>query len=135
MSKRLVLIDSSIWVSHLSSRPLDADRAVQELLQSDRAAVNPIIRIEVLTGARDDAQYAELEDALRGLYHLPLSEAVLRRAERLRFELRRRGRVIPVPDSLIASSALTFDCDLLQADQHFTLIAHVTPLKLYRTAR
>ncbi len=135
MSERLVLIDSSIWVSHLSNRPLAAARAVQELLQSNRAAVNPIIRIEVLTGARDDAQYAELDDALRGLHHLPLSEAVLRRAERLRFELRQRGRVIPVPDILIASSALIYDCDLLHADQHFTFIAHATPLKLYRAAR
>lgn len=135
MSKRLVLIDSSIWVSHLSNPPLASARAVPELLHSDRAAVNPIIRIEVLTGARDEAHYAELDDALRGLHQLPLSEAVLRRAERLRFELRRRGRVIPVPDILIASSALIYDCELLHADQHFTLIAQTIPLKLYRAAR
>lgn len=135
MSKRLVLIDSSIWVSYLSRQPLAPARAVQELLQDNRAAVNPIIRIEVLTGARDETQYAELDDALRGLHQLPLSDAILRRAERLRFELRRRGRVMPVPDILIASSALIYDCDLLHADQHFTFIAHTIPLKLYRAVR
>ncbi len=135
MSKRLVLIDSSIWVSYLSRQPLAPARDVQELLQSHRAAVNPIIRIEVLTGARDEAQYAALDDALRGLHQLPLSEAVVQRAERLRFELRRQGHLIPVPDILIASSALIYNCDLLHADQHFTFIAHAIPLKCYRAAR
>lgn len=131
MSNRLVLIDSSVWVSHLSRQPLAATRAVPELLQDNRVAINPIVRIEVLTGARDEAHYAALEDALRGLHHLPLSDAVLRHAERLRFELKRRGHVIPVPDILIASSALIYDCDLLHADQHFTFIAQTIPLKFH----
>jgi predicted nucleic acid-binding protein len=135
MSKRLVLVDSSAWVSHLTGQVNAAAQAIDELLLTHRAAVNAIIRLEVLTGARDEAQYAELEDAFRGLHELPLSDAIWRRVERLRFQLRQAGRLIPTPDVIIACCALVYDCELLHADRHFDLMAHSAPLKVYRRGR
>jgi predicted nucleic acid-binding protein len=131
MSSRLVLADSSAWVSHLTGQGSAASAAIGELLRTHRVAVNEVIRLEVLTGARDEAQYAELDDALRGLHLLPMSGAVWGRAERLRFELRRRGHVIPVPDALIAACALLYDCEVLHVDKHFDLIARSTSLKIH----
>ena len=132
MSSRLVLADSSAWVSHLTGQGHAASSAIGELLIAHRVTVNEIIRLELLTGAKDEAQYAELDDMLRGLHLLPMSGAVWGRAERLRFELRRRGALIPVPDILIACCALVYDCELLHTDRHFDLIARATSLKIYR---
>ena len=131
MSEPLVLVDSSVWIRHLTRHAADASRHIDELLNAHRVATNAVIRLELLTGARDEAQYADLEDALHGLHDLPLSDAVWRRAERLRFTLRSRGRVIPVPDVLIACCALVHDCAILHADRHFDAIARATPLKIY----
>ena len=133
MSSRLVLADSSAWVSYFTGHGNTAQGAMGELLRAHRVAVNEVIRLELLTGAKDEAQYAELADALRGLHALPISGAVWGRAERLRFELRRKGHVVPVPDVLIASCALLYDCELLHADRHFNLIARLTPLRIHRT--
>ena len=135
MSKRLVLIDSSAWISHFTKQASAPARSMSDLLSGDRAAVNDVIRLELLTGARDEVQYAELDDVLRGLHPLELSGTVWRRAERLRFALRRGGHLIPVPDVLIACCALIYDCELLHADRHFDVIARTAPLKIYHANR
>ena len=135
MSDRLVLADSSAWVSHFTGQGHRASAAISELLRAHRVAVNEVIRVELLTGAKDEAQYAELDDALRGLHLLPITGAVWGRAERLRFELRRKGHVVPVADALIASCALLYDCELLHADRHFDLIARLTPLRIHQATR
>ena len=109
-----------------------ASVTIGELLSAHRVAVNEVVRVEVLTGAKDEAQYAELADALRGLHALPISGAMWGRAERLRFELRRKGHAVPVPDVLVAACALLYDCELLHADRHFDAIARLAPLRIHR---
>lgn len=107
---------------------------LEDLLRTHRVATNEVVRLEVLTGAMDEAQYAELADTFEGLHVLPLSGAIWKRAERLRFDLRRRGHLIPVPDVLIACSALIYGCELLHADRHFDLMARFTPLRIFQLA-
>ena len=87
--------------------------------------------MEILTGARDETQYRELSDQWEGLNDLPMTVAVWRKAERLRFDLRRRGHLIPLPDVLIASSAVQYGCELLHADKHFNQIAESISLKIF----
>ncbi|MBI4355929.1 MAG: PIN domain-containing protein [Candidatus Omnitrophica bacterium] len=134
MSRQLVLADTSVWVAHLTGRHTAVTNALQELLSAHRVAVNAVIRLELLTGARDEAQYAELDDALGGLHAVELTEAVWRQAERLRFDLRRRGRLIPALDVLIASCAMAYDCAVLHADRHFDFIARSAPLTIHQPA-
>ncbi len=131
MSNRLVVADSSVWVGHLAGQGGAASDVLVELLRLHRIAVNEVIRLEVLTGARDDTQYAALTDAFQGLHPLPITGAVWRRAERLRYALRRKGHRIPLPDALIAACALMYDCELLHADRHYDVIARATPLRIH----
>lgn len=131
MSNRLVLADSSAWISYLTGQRTVVSDAIETLLNSHRLAINDVVRLEVLTGASNDAQYGELSDQLEGLHKLPLTDAVWRRAERVRFELRQKGHLAPVPDLLIACCAVLHDCELLHADKHFEMIARATPLKFH----
>ena len=131
MSEQLVLIDSSVWVPYLVGRGHVAVHKIKDLLLDDRVAINAVIRLELLTGAREETQYAELESTFEGLHFLELTTAVWRRAERLRFQLKRKGHVIPLPDAVIAGCALIYDCELLHADHHFDVIAHASELKIH----
>lgn len=132
MIERLVLVDSSVWIAHLLGRSGTHAHTLKGLLLDNRAAINAVVRLELLTGARDETQYAELEGTLDGLHFLELTAAVWRRAERLRFQLRRQGTPVPLPDAVIASCALIYHCELLHADRHFDRIAHATALKIHR---
>lgn len=130
MSEAPVLIDSSAWIRYLTEAGSACARSVERLLADHRAAVNPVIRIELLTGAKNERQYAQLEEVLGGLHALELADAVWRRAERLTFELRRAGHLVPVPDAAIACCAVVYGCGLLHADRHFEQIAQTIPLKI-----
>ena len=130
MSDKLVLVDSSAWIPHLLGQRRSP---VEGLLLDNRVAINAVIRIELLTGARDETQYAQMEGSLGGLHSLDLIVSVWKRAERLRFQLRRQGMFIPLPDIVIACCALIYDCVLLHADHHFDRIAHATRLKVHRS--
>jgi len=131
MSERLVLVDSSVWITHLLGRSGAPAHAARDLLLDNRVAINAVIRLELLTGARDETQYAELEGTLDGLHFLELTAAVWRRAERLRFQLKRQGHIVPLSDVVIASCALIYHCELLHADRHFDRIAHATALRIH----
>ena len=131
MSERLVLVDSSVWIAHLLGRSGAHAHAARDLLLDNRVAINAVIRLELLTGARDETQYAELEGTLDGLHFLELTAAVWRRAERLRFQLKRQGHIVPLPDVVIASCALIYHCELLHTDRHFDRIAHATALRIH----
>lgn len=132
MSDRPVLVDSSVWIGYLLGQQTARTRAIPSLLRAHRAAVNAVIQAELLTGAADDAQYAALDDTLGGLHLLELTHAVWRRAARVRFELRRAGALVPLPDVVIACCALAYDCPLLQMDRHFDRIAAHTRLRFCR---
>ena len=128
MSEKLVLVDSSAWIPHLLGQTRSP---VESLLLDNRVAINAVIRIELLTGARDETQYARLEGSLDGLHTLDLTASVWKRAERLRFQIRRRGSLIPLPDIVIACCALIYGCALLHADRHFDRIAKIAGLKIH----
>lgn len=135
MNKRLVLVDSSVWVSYFLGQFPARSEILEDLLEKHGVAINPIIRVELLTGALNDDQYVELEESLQGLHALPLSPAVWRQAERLRYQLRRAGHLIPLTDVLIACSAILYNCELFHLDRHFEIISRSAPLRIFRPDR
>ena len=132
MNERLVLVDSSAWISYLLNSKTPIAHSVEALLEDHQVAINSVIRLELLTGAKDLRQYVEMEDSFGGLHFLEMTQAVWSRAEHLRFELRKGGHLVPLPDVLIACSALVYNCALLHADRHFDRIAQAAPLKTHR---
>lgn len=123
MNDGIVLIDTSAWVDFLHDPSPALESRLERLLDQDRVATTPIVRLELLTGARDQPQFRELKEFIQGVHLLPLKTSVFDTAEALRFDLRMtEGTTIPVPDVLIAASAVHFECALLHFDSHFDLI-------------
>ncbi len=126
----LLLVDTSAWIAGF--RPGASGGWVAELrllLQERQVAVNPLIRLELLSGARTDREYRELADTLSALTELELTPAVWEESSRLGFLLRRRGLTIPTTDIVIASSAVVHRCTLRHQDRHFSLIAKHSALR------
>lgn len=132
MSNARVLVDTSIWVPYLRGNPQDSAHPIRLLGEEDRLATNWLIRVELLSGAASDRDYAILADQLEQLHQVAMNDEAWSAAARLRWLLHRKGILVPVVDVAIASSAIVNDCELLAADRHFDLIAKHAPLKLYR---
>jgi hypothetical protein len=131
MSSNLVLIDTSVWILALrKSPPPEIRDEVAHLLAEDRVAIVPLIRLELLGGAKSLDEFNRLQSRLSALHQMPTDEADWETAIQLAFQLRRGGKMIPYTDVLIASAAIVNNCTLLHCDRHFDLMPENTRLNV-----
>jgi predicted nucleic acid-binding protein len=91
MSERLILVDTSAWITYLRSEADDGPYPLRGLGQNNFLGTNHLIRVELLSGASDEQDYRVLEHQLSMLRDVPLSEPVWSHAARLRWTLCRKG--------------------------------------------
>lgn len=126
------LVDTSVWIEALrpGGRQNIADWLKEALLR-EAVVLAPPVKTEILIGAKDEKQFAELNEMLNALPLLDNEPAVWERAAALGFRLRRRGLVIPLVDLVIASWAFSHSCVLVYRDRHYDLIANEFPEQKY----
>jgi predicted nucleic acid-binding protein len=125
----VILVDSSAFIEYYRPAGSPSARArVAAAIESDQAAVNGIIQAEIVTFARDDADYRRLRSDFSAFHWLELTAREFDLASELGFALRRRGLTVPVTDLVIAASALANGATLLHLDGHFDRIAEHSEL-------
>ena len=129
MSSHLYLADTSIWIDLFRlSAPARLQERVRLLGRSERLATNDVVRVEILIGARTKREFSEVDDELAGLLHLSIDASTWDQTTKLGFDLRRKGLTVPVPDLIIAASALEHGAVVIHSDKHFTTIAQHSDL-------
>jgi predicted nucleic acid-binding protein len=129
----VILVDTSAWVEFLRATGSESHRRLRSALEERTdLATTDVIVMEILAGARDDADRERLRRLLHGLAFLPIegpvdyeTAAELYRACRARGETPRK-----LTDCLIAVVAIREGAELLCADADFHAIARHTPLRL-----
>jgi len=131
MLNKSILIDTSVWLFALRKDyiPEIKDR-VAILLKENPVFTTGIINLEILSGTKSRSEYQRLKNRLEALEKIRTDEAVWDMACDLGYKLRRKGLTIPHTDILIAACALSEECVLLHADNHFDLIAKNVNLKV-----
>lgn len=61
----MILVDSSVWIAHLRGQTTPATTRLEVAAEREPLLVGDLILLEVLQGARDNAQAARIERALR----------------------------------------------------------------------
>ena len=120
-----VLADACVWSLMLRRRskavlsPEEASiRAVlTEAMEDDRVVIIGPIRQEVLSGIKDQAQFAKLRAALADFRDVPLTTAHYEEAARLFNLCRRRGVECGATDILICAIAAQMRLSILTNDQ------------------
>lgn len=119
--QELVLIDTCIWVQFFN-RPQSRDKkAVDALLDDDRAALIGPVLTEVLLGFRRNEHADWIASALRGLHFLEVNWSDWGSAARLGRQLIANGHTLPLSDLVIAAVALERDIGVYTTDPHFNL--------------
>ena len=93
--------------------------AVSGELAAGRAAVSVVTAAELLIGARDAAGAARLRELLGALAVVPVDLSVSLLAGELGAYARQRGATVPLPDLLIAATALRLNLPVLTLDGDF----------------
>ncbi|MCL0073403.1 PIN domain nuclease [Dehalococcoidia bacterium] len=128
-----VIVDTSAWIEYFRPQgDAELKEAIKPLISEVRALLPGIIRTEILRGARSRKEYEMLNDLLRGLTHLPVTEDFWGRLSRFSFNLFRKGIAVPLTDTYIALVAIENNAHLLHRDKHFDLIAQETGLEILK---
>ena len=118
---RLVLIDTCIWIPFFN-RPHSAEKkAVDTLLDDDRAALIGPMVAEILQGIPREAQANSVASLLRGVRCLETIWEDWPEAARLGRRLA-AGHRLQLSDLILAAVSLRLDAEVYTSDPHFDLI-------------
>lgn len=96
---------------------------VDEILQQGSAATNGLIRLEIVSGARNEREFEDYSETLNALIQLAIDDRTWAQAARLGYRLRRQGLTVHSPDLIVAACALEHAAVLVHADADFDRIA------------
>lgn len=123
---KILLADTSAW--HRSRHP-DVAAEWRRVLDEDLVATTVPIRLEVLYGAQDAAQYDAISSELDGLHQLECDAPALARAlavQQLLAHSRPLHHRVAVPDLIIAAVAEFAGAAVWHYDHDFDRIAAIT---------
>jgi len=117
-----VLVDTCIWIPFFNRPDSPEKRAVDDLLDEDRAALIGPVVTEILQGFRRDAHADWVASNLHGLRYVDLSWRDWTEAAKTGRRLAANGRRLPLADLLLAAVALRTGCSIFSTDPHFDII-------------
>ena len=125
----MILVDTSVWVEVLKDKSGKVVQAFKAWISDDICALTRFTQLELLQGAKNEAEWRQLDEYLSTQYYLEASERTWRDAARIYFELRRKGVTVNSPvDCCIGQLAIESKALLLHRDKDFDRIARVRPL-------
>lgn len=118
----MILVDSSVWIAHLRGQTTPATAKLEAAAEREPLLVGDLILLEVLQGARNEAQAARIERALRQYAIVPLlDDGLAARAARNYRRLRDLGITIrKTADIIIGTFCIEHRHALLHDDRDFT---------------
>lgn len=114
------LIDTSCWIEAMREGGDAAVRGrVHELLESGRARLTEIVRLELWNGLGGEDQRRFLREVEDLVETAPTTQEVWSEARSLADRARRRGITVPAADLLIFAAARVHGLTLMHRDTHF----------------
>ena len=129
----MVLVDSSVWIELLQNQESPWASRLAELIEGHNCvALCGIVLQEILQGIKHPASCERTRERLCRFPFVAATKETHVLAADLYRNLRSRGITIPSTDAAIAAIAIANRMELLTKDQHFTVIASHSELKLYQ---
>lgn len=129
-----VLVDTSIWSQALrrdSDQNQELRKQLGELISGHRAQIIGPIRQEILSGIREDKQFAELNARLTAFPDIPVASDDYVTAARFFNLCRREGVQGSNTDFLICAVAIRHKLKIFTSDKDFVEYAKTLPIDLF----
>lgn len=130
----MIVVDTSAWIEWLRSTGSSVHRALGRLvLEGESLYLTEVVAMELLAGARDDADEDRLRAGPLGLPIITLAGVTdFEAAADLYRRCRRAGETIRgLTDCLVAVPTIAAEAQLLHADGDFDKLARHSPLRLF----
>jgi predicted nucleic acid-binding protein len=137
-----VLVDTSIWSLALRRRARDLSAPEQaavaelgELIREGRARMIGLVRQELLSGIRTEAQFEKLRGILRSFDDEPVDTSDYEAAAVASNKCRSKGVAVSVADMLICAIALSRGWSIFTTDPDFRNYARILGMNLHGTRK
>ncbi|MDD9991904.1 MAG: PIN domain nuclease [Rhodospirillales bacterium] len=128
----MILIDTSAWIEFLRDTGSPTCNRVDTVLGGEIATCDAV-RMEVLSGARDEQHLQSLRRLLARAVTIPIRPADYDEAAALYRRCRREGETVrKLIDCLIGAVAIRVDAAVLHNDSDFSTLARHASLKVDR---
>jgi predicted nucleic acid-binding protein len=117
----LVLPDSNFFIRSLKAG-LDPFAQLAQHAEKTEFVTCGVVVAEVTRGLRAPSLRQKFEENFALMTCVPTTAFIWKRAAQLAWSLDRQGTVLPLPDLIIAASALEADATVLTFDAHFQKI-------------
>jgi predicted nucleic acid-binding protein len=125
----MILVDTSVVIDYTRGK----DPKLRALVQTKPVAVCGVVRAEILCGARNAADRANLLVELAAFQAVATLESVWDALGDNLAQVRRNGLTVPLADAIIATLGIENDLEVWSRDQHFPAIQAILPrLKLFQ---
>lgn len=126
MGSEVTVVDTSCWIEAMRERGDEVTRRrVGELLQSGRARLTDIVRLELWNGVAGVDQRRFLHQLEELVETIPTTPAVWSEARALAVAARTRGVTVPATDLLVFAAAHVHGAELLHRDTHFDQLREI----------
>jgi predicted nucleic acid-binding protein len=130
----VIVVDSSVWIANLRGQDNDALRKLRTIVDDDdeQILVGDLILVEVLQGARGEANAARIEQNLRAYQIATMCDAIVAvQAARNYRSLRERGITVrKTIDMIIGTFCIAGGHGLLHDDRDFDPMAAFLGLRV-----
>ena len=128
----MLIVDSSVWIDFFAGRELEHVRRLDAALVSDEEiGVPDIVRLEILSGVRQDTTLRKITANLNALHRVVAVDDDWDHAAALYRTCRNKGVTIrSVVDCLIARLAIREGASLLAHDRDFAMMVPHCKLRL-----
>ncbi|MCH8011833.1 MAG: PIN domain-containing protein [Candidatus Marinimicrobia bacterium] len=126
----MILNDTSVWIECFRNRLSPVAQFVQGKIKDDEIVYNGIVLGELLQGVKSRSEYDKIKGGLSVLPYVEFDYATWVKGGEIGYNLRRKGRTIPLADCLIAAQCLQAGYELFTTDKDFDEIAKEYSLTL-----
>ena len=130
MSGRRILVDTSIWIDYFQGGSPEIAERLDAMLTGEEIFVPGIVLAELIQGARSPKEVGVIEEFIEAFHLIDQKENTWRRAGKLSFDLKKKGKTIHLTDCYIAIMAMDHGCDIFTLDKHFKEIQKQVPIGL-----
>ena len=131
----MILVDSSVWIDFLSSRPGPGGSELRQLIEDGApVAITGVIVTEVLQGLRRDIKRIETYLSLFDLLEANGFETYRNAAAHFR-TARSQGISVTTTDALISTIAVENGATIFSLDRDFERMSHIIGFRLYQPRR
>ncbi len=126
-----ILVDTSVWIKFFRFSTAAESIHMDGLLQAKAVCTCAPIRVEILSGARNDRERLHLRELFSAIPVKELPLDLWEKVEEARFTLARKGHQASLVDLSIASTAAHHQVPLWTLDEDFVAIQRVVRLPRY----